>query len=88
MLNPKWKCWENIGASDLVLCDADAKYENNDAVDIPAWTIHGAMHRLLPRARVVLHCHPPWVTALGALRDPTLYPVDQNSAAFFNRIAY
>jgi ribulose-5-phosphate 4-epimerase/fuculose-1-phosphate aldolase len=31
--------------------------------------------------------HPPYASALAALADPTLKPIDQNSARFFNRLA-
>ena len=31
--------------------------------------------------------HPPYATALAALADPRLKPIDQNTALFFNRIA-
>ena len=31
--------------------------------------------------------HPPYGTALAALADPTLKPIDQNTARFHNRVA-
>ena len=40
-----------------------------------------------PRARVLIHCHPPYATALCGLKDPALKPIDQNTARFFNRTA-
>ena len=56
--------------------------------DTSAWTIHGTMHRLLPEARVILHCHSPYAVALSCLEDPTLLPIDNNTARFTGRIAY
>jgi ribulose-5-phosphate 4-epimerase/fuculose-1-phosphate aldolase len=43
---------------------------------------------LLPHARCVLHLHPPYATALAALADPEIKPIEQNTARFYNRVAY
>ena len=61
--------------------------QREDAPDPSAWCIHGAIHAAVPHARVLLHCHPPYATALCALKDPELKPIDQNTARFFNRTA-
>ena len=37
---------------------------------------------------MLLHAHPPYVTALSCLQDPTLVPIDQNTARFFGDAAY
>jgi ribulose-5-phosphate 4-epimerase/fuculose-1-phosphate aldolase len=89
LLNPKWRHFASIRPDDLLLLDADdpTVMEGPDAPDASAWTIHGAIHRLAPQARVVLHCHPPHATALAMLQDPELKPVDNNTARFFNRVA-
>lgn len=86
LLNPKWKHFSEICASDLLLLDADDKdvLDGPDAPDSSAWCIHGAVHRSNPAARVMLHLHPPYTTALAALKDPRMYPIDQNTARFFN----
>ena len=36
---------------------------------------------------MILHCHPPYATALSCLADPSIKPIDQNTARFFNRLA-
>jgi ribulose-5-phosphate 4-epimerase/fuculose-1-phosphate aldolase len=87
LLNPKWTHFSEVTASGLLLLDADDPAETA-SVDASAWCIHGAIHRACPQARVVLHAHPPHATALASLRDPTLYPIDQNTARFHGRIAY
>ena len=58
-----------------------------DAPDPSAWCIHGRIHANLPQARCLLHLHPPYATALAALAEPDLKPIDQNTARFFNRLA-
>jgi ribulose-5-phosphate 4-epimerase/fuculose-1-phosphate aldolase len=88
LLNRKWQHFATIRSQDLLLLDADdpGVMERDDAPDASAWTIHGTMHRLCPVARVIIHCHPPYATALATLRDPTLKPIDNNTARFFNRV--
>lgn len=90
LVNPRWAHWSRVRASDLVLCDADdpRTMERPDAPDPSAWSIHSALHRDLPQARVALHIHPPHATALCCLKDPTIKPVDQVTARFYNRLAY
>ncbi|MCV6593086.1 MAG: class II aldolase/adducin family protein [Silicimonas sp.] len=90
LVNPRWVHWSRVRASDLLLCDADdpSTMERPDAPDPSAWSIHSALHRNLPQARVALHIHPPHATALAGLKDPTIKPIDQVTARFFNRMAY
>lgn len=89
LLNPKWKHFSTIKASELLRLHTDDTDTMNspDAPDASAWCIHGAIHATAPHARVLLHCHPPYATALSGLKDPTIKPIDQNTARFHNRIA-
>ncbi|NRB58012.1 MAG: class II aldolase/adducin family protein [Salinicola sp.] len=88
LMNPKWKHFSRIRASDLVLFDLDGEAPDLDTVvDPTAWAIHGQMHRLMPQARVVLHLHPPYATTVATLKNPTVLPIDQNTARYFNRVA-
>ena len=89
LLNPKWKHFSLIKASDLLLLNTDDKsvMERADAPDPSAWSIHGAVHARVPHAKVLLHCHPPYATALSCLKNPEIKPIDQNTARFHNRIA-
>jgi ribulose-5-phosphate 4-epimerase/fuculose-1-phosphate aldolase len=90
LVNPRWVHWSRVRASDLVLCDADdpTTMDRPDAPDPSAWSIHSALHRNLPQARVALHIHPPYATALATLEDPTIKPIDQVTSRFYNRLAY
>ena len=89
LMNPKWRHFATIRASDLLLLDADdpSVMDGPDAPDASAWTIHGTLHRARPDVRVVLHCHPPHATALAALQAPALPPIDMNTARFFGDLA-
>ncbi len=90
LLNRRWQHFASICPADLLLLDADdaGVMDGPDAPDASAWTIHGTIHRLAPEARVVLHCHPVHSTALAMLADPVMKPLDNNTARFFNRVAY
>lgn len=90
LINPKWVHFDNITASSLLHVDADDPETMNrpDAPDPTAWVIHGHLHRALPQARCVLHVHSPYATAIASLADPEIKPIDQNTARFYNRVAY
>jgi ribulose-5-phosphate 4-epimerase/fuculose-1-phosphate aldolase len=89
LLNPHQKHFSQVRASELLLLDSNDPETMNrpNAPDPSAWCIHGRIHANLPRARCVLHLHPPYATALAALADPSIRAVDQNTARFHNRIA-
>ena len=89
LLNPRWKHFSTICASDLLLLNTDDPkvMDRPDAPDPSAWCIHGSVHEKVPHARVLLHCHPPYATALCGLKDPSIKPIDQNTARFYNRTA-
>jgi ribulose-5-phosphate 4-epimerase/fuculose-1-phosphate aldolase len=89
LMNPKWRHFSTIRASDLQLLNADDQdtMKRADAPDVSAWAIHGGVHASVAHARVLLHLHPPYATALAALADPELKPIDQNTARFYNRLA-
>lgn len=88
LLNPKWKHFSTIRASDLILLDADDEdAKSRPDIDPTAWSIHGQLHRLAPHIRVALHLHPIYSTTIATLKDPTVKPIDQNTARYFNRIA-
>jgi ribulose-5-phosphate 4-epimerase/fuculose-1-phosphate aldolase len=89
LVNPRWKHFSRARASELLLVDADdpETMKRDDAPDPSAWSIHSAIHRNLAHARVALHLHPPYATTLATLKDPTIHPIDQVTARFYNRMA-
>src|SRR5579875_504621 len=58
LMNPRWRHFATIRASDLLLLDANdaSVMDGPDAPDASAWCIHGNIHRARPSARVLLHC--------------------------------
>ena len=88
LLNPKWKHFSQIKASDLLLLDADdASNAERPEVDATAWSIHGQLHQRLPHVRVAMHLHPVYTTAISTMKAPNIPPIDQNTARYFNRVS-
>lgn len=89
LMNPKWRHFGSIRASDLLLLDADDTdvMSRPNAPDASAWTIHGTIHRKCPAVRVLLHCHSPYATALSTLKNPAMLPLDNNTARFYGSLA-
>ncbi|MEL6575443.1 MAG: class II aldolase/adducin family protein [Pseudomonadota bacterium] len=88
LMNPAGRHWSLIKASDLVLLDASEEPDGvGTGIDPTAWAIHGALHRKHSGARCVMHLHTPYATALSALADPVLPPVDQTTMRFYNRVS-
>ena len=81
--------FSTIKASDLVLVEQKKVNELKDKpelIDPTALHIHGSIHKKVPHAKCILHVHSKYATALAALEDPTLPPIDQNTMRFFNRV--
>ncbi|SDI21384.1 class II aldolase/adducin family protein [Alloyangia pacifica] len=90
LLNPRWQHFATIRPEDLLLLDSgdETVLDGPDAPDASAWCVHGTLHRKKPEAKVILHCHSPYATALSCLADPTVVPIDNNTARFYGRTAY
>ncbi len=89
LMNPKWRHFARIKASELLLLDADdpEAMKRPDAPDPSAWCIHGHLHARVAHARCILHVHSPYATAVACLADPEIKPIEQNTARYYNRIA-
>ncbi|MBO6719979.1 MAG: class II aldolase/adducin family protein [Rhizobiaceae bacterium] len=87
LINPNLMHFSRVKASDLVLIDANDPntMDRPDAPDPTAWGLHGAMHRICPHARCVMHVHSVHATVLASLADSVLPPIDQSSAGFHGR---
>ncbi len=90
LMNPRWRHFSKIKASELLLLDSDDKTTMlaANAPDLTAWSLHGRLHAALPQARCIIHLHPPYATAIASLADPEIKAIDQNTARFFNRVAF
>jgi ribulose-5-phosphate 4-epimerase/fuculose-1-phosphate aldolase len=90
LMNSRWMHFANVTASSLQLLNSedDSIMQSAEAPDSSAWSIHGNVHRSLPEARVILHVHSTYATVLSTLKDPRILPIDNNTARFYERIAY
>jgi len=89
LINPQKRHWRELKASMLLLVGADGQLIEGDSPPEPTgYFIHWRVHRAVPRARCILHCHAPYATALTMLKTPTLLPASQNALMFHDQIAY
>jgi ribulose-5-phosphate 4-epimerase/fuculose-1-phosphate aldolase len=90
LMNRRWMHFSNVTASNLQLLnsDDDRIMHTDQAPDPSAWSIHGNVHRALPEAKVILHLHSTYATVLSTLKNPRILPIDNNTARFYERVAY
>ena len=67
LVNPWGLWWEEISASDICRVDLEARVLEGRWDVTPAVHIHTELHRRRPEARVVVHNHPYYATALAAM---------------------
>lgn len=89
LMNPRWRHFSRIRASDLLQLNVDDKstMSRRDAPDLTAWSLHGRLHAALPHARCIIHLHPTYATVIASLANPEIKSIDQNTARFYNRVA-
>ena len=88
LINPNQRHFSQIKSSDILDLDINEKepFKLNNAPDPTAWGLHSSLHKNVPHAKCVMHAHPIYSTVLATLKDSYLKPIDQNTAAFFNRM--
>lgn len=89
LINPKGLHFARMTASRLLVIDECGRtVEGEGRPPTTGFTIHTRIHLNHPDARVVMHVHSPYATALTALKQGRLLMVHQNAARFFGDIAY
>lgn len=89
LINPKGIGFHRITASSLLVIDEAGKVlEGKGRPPTSGYAIHTRIHLLHPDAKVVLHLHAPYSTALCAVQGGRLQMIHQNAARFFGDIAY
>lgn len=89
LINPKGTHFERMTASGLIVIDEHGKtLEGTGRAPMSGYAIHTRMHLMHPSAKVVLHLHAPYSTAITAIRGGRLEMVHQNSTRFYGEIAY
>jgi ribulose-5-phosphate 4-epimerase/fuculose-1-phosphate aldolase len=89
LINPQGLHWSEVAAGDIVLSDAKGNVvEGRHPVEPTAFFIHARIHLGKPNAKVVLHTHMPYATALTAIEGGRLEMCSQNALRFQGRVAY
>ena len=89
LVNPFGLHFSEITASNLIVCDFTGKVVGGVGEPSPsAHHIHAPIHRLVPRARVLLHTHQPNATALTMIAGGRIEWSLQTACRFYGRIAY
>lgn len=89
LVNPFGLHFSEITASNLIVCDFNGKVVRGDGEpSASAHHIHAPIHRLVPRARVLLHTHQPHATALTMVAGGRLEWALHTSCRFYGRVAY
>lgn len=89
LVNPFGLHFSEITASNLIVCDLNGKVSRGDGEPAAsAHHIHAPIHRLVPRAKVLMHTHQPHATALTMIAGGRLEWALHTSCRFYGRIAY
>ena len=89
LVNPFGLHFLEVTASNLIVCDFDGKVVRGDGEpSASAHHIHAPIHRLVPRAQVLLHTHQPYATALTMLHHGRLEWALHTTCRFYGRVAY
>jgi ribulose-5-phosphate 4-epimerase/fuculose-1-phosphate aldolase len=85
LVNPWGLWWGEVCTSDLLTIDADGTVIEGAWDVTPAVHLHTELHRARADARVVVHNHPPYASALAAIGElPDL--VHQNSSILVDEL--
>lgn len=81
--------FSEITASNLLVCDFNGNViRGYGQPAASAHHIHAPVHRLLPRAKVLMHTHQPYATALTLLKNGGLAWCSHTNCRFYGRVAY
>lgn len=88
LVNPRGMHFKELTASRLIEVDMEGNVvEGEGQVREVTFFIHGRVHQKLPHAKVVLHAHPPYATALSLIDiDPAEFG-QQIAILFHDQVA-
>jgi len=81
--------WSEVSASTFMEVGYDGSLlEGEGEIERSGYCIHAPIHRLVPRARCVLHTHMPFASALARLKDPQILPIGQTEIGIMMQTGY
>ncbi|GLK69881.1 aldolase [Hansschlegelia plantiphila] len=88
IVNPYGYAFRELTASKLLVCDFAGKVVSGEGQpEATAFYIHARIHKKAPRARVALHTHMPYATALSMTEGDPLIFAGQTALKFYGRTA-
>jgi ribulose-5-phosphate 4-epimerase/fuculose-1-phosphate aldolase len=89
LINPRGLIFHELKATDLIVCDLQGKVvSGHGELRKVAHFIHSRIHLMHAAARIVLHLHPPYATALSLVEGGRLSMSHFNDLTLNDRIAY
>ena len=89
LINPQGLHWSEVNTADMLLINGQGEVlEGRHPLEPSAFFIHSWIHRLNPHAKVILHTHMPYATALTLVEGGRLHWCHQNALRFWGRVAY
>ena len=87
MFIPKYR--RQALSGNLIICDFDGNVVRGEGEpSASAHHIHAPIHRLIPRAKVLMHTHQPYATALTMIAGGRIEWAMQTACRFYGRLAY
>lgn len=89
LVNPWGWHWSELTASSLLLASFEGEVlEGEGDIEPTAFHIHSRIHKSCPQARVILHTHMPYATALTLCEGGRLEPCEQKALRLSQVTAY
>lgn len=89
LVNPRHLHFRQASASNLIVCDLDGKTIKGEGEIRPvAFWIHARIHQRHDHAKVILHLHTPYATALSCLEGFRFTMAYNNNTVINERIVY
>jgi ribulose-5-phosphate 4-epimerase/fuculose-1-phosphate aldolase len=89
LLNPYELHFREITASNLLVVDGEGKVISGEGqVRSAAFYLHPRLHTLLPRAKAIIHAHPPYATAICCVKNGRLDHASAHAMLFARQVCY
>jgi ribulose-5-phosphate 4-epimerase/fuculose-1-phosphate aldolase len=89
LINPRGMLFHEVRASDLLVCDLRGNVVSGKGeLRKVAHFIHSRIHIMHPKAKIVLHTHPPYATAAAMIEGWRLGMGHFNNTLFNDRVVY
>lgn len=89
LLNPYELHFAEITASNLLVVDGEGKVHAGEGqVRSAAFYLHPRLHTMLPRAKAIIHAHPPYATAISCVKGGRFDQSSAHAMLFGKQVCY